>query len=341
MVKLLTFCFDVRFLLLLFFHSPGSRMSANTSGTIYLSSGSGISAPPIPHPQQQQQTSPQQQQQQQQPQQLRFTRSPTNATATTVTRVGMLPGGQVVMTAPGPLVRPPGKVDSSNSSLANHRPFKNVPPNNRPAPANRTLVPASARRLSLVNSSLPSPSSCSTVTPPSPSSAAHARPATQDFVQQQSLSQPQNYSSPDVITSPNNESVVGSSRLGTASQPPPFATPNSSSHHKDVRVSSSPLRGVASAVPSSPSSSSSSSQVLSASQSLHLPNGLRTLPPGHPASRFVGGDRTRGSVTVVGTTADVLGLSNAAKGPEPVSAATHLLASSGSRVASKHLSSSS
>ena len=132
---------------------------------------------------------------------------------------------------------------------------------------------------------------------------------------------------------------AGSSRLGAASQPPHFAVPNSS-HHKDARIPSSPLRGHSSSVPTTPSS-----QVLSTSmtQSLHLPNGLRTLPPGYPArTALLGNDRTRASVTVVGTSADVLGLSGpTANGQDSVTAATHLLGSSGSHVAPKHLSSSS
>ena len=192
-------------------------------------------------------------------------------------------------------------------------------------------------------------SSGAATTSPSQTSAVHLRgPAHQDFLQQ-SLPTNSSLSSQDVIMNPNdNAGLARLSAAATASQqlpPPQFGTPNSSSHHKDARVSSvSPLRGLVSSSSSVPSSPSSS-QVLSASmtQSLHLPNGLRTLPAGHPGrAALMAGDRTRGSVTVVGTTAGVLGLTNpAAKGQETVTAATHLLASSGSHVASKHLSSSS
>ena len=238
-----------------------------------------------------------------------------------------------------------------------HRTIKNVH-QHRPLQSGRALssVNSNARRLGTGNNnnnnnnnSSFAATSTSAMAPPAYAGIIHLQDGSQ---QQQQQSLVQNSSSLEATSHANPNDVVGISRLGAASQPPPFAAsaaPNSSSHHKDGRASSSPLRGLASSVPSSSSSSpSSSSQVLSASmstQSLHLPNGLRTLPPGHPARAALTGsdNRTRTSVTVGVTTAGVhLGLTGpAAKGQETVTAATHLLASSGSHAASKLHSSSS
>ena len=272
---------------------------------------------------------------QQQQQQPRFTRANSILTTTgSATRNSGIITGQV------PLLRPPNKlVDSSNISLTSNLSSRNVKNVQYNLPAQSRAMSSSnnnnnnnahARRLTMNNASLTVTSRGSTVRTSALDGSSQPSSLLQNSTIDASLS--------------NLNDHVGSSRLGASvSQPPQFAVPNSS-HHKEARVPSSPLRGgLSSSVPTTPSSTPQVLSNASMTQSLHLPNGLRTLPLGHPArTALLGNDRTRGSVTVVGTSAGVLGLSGpTAKGQESVTSATHLLGSSGSHVASKHLSSSS
>ena len=231
--------------------------------------------------------------------------------------------GQIATAGAVPILRPAsGKLENVSLTNVPNRNVKNVQ-HNLPAGASRVMTSpnAFARRL----------------TPNNSASLGNAVGTSTDISQTSAL---QNSS---VDTSLSNDVVSGGgggggmSRIGALSQPPLFAVPNSSSHHKDARYpSSSPVRGLNSSLPTTSQVLSTASS--SMTQSLHLPNGLKTLPHGHPMARTA----LLGTVVGNSAAAGVLGLAGpSAKGQESVSAAAHLLGTSGSHVASKHLSSSS